>query len=97
MTVQKLTCRRCKHEVRVRELSVAERESLALLRTTEIPRAIEALMQRTGWSLVESKRTVLHLATTRGTCQGCGGPTSERIGRCARCGSATIDWLPDPR
>jgi hypothetical protein len=95
MTVQKLACQACKGEVRVPELSMAERETIALLRTTETPRAIDAIMTLTGWSLQDSKRLALHLTTARGMCQGCRGALSERMGRCGHCGSVNIDWLPD--
>ncbi len=95
MTVHKLACQRCKGEVRVPELSMAERETIALLRTTETPRAIDAIMTLTGWSLEDSKRTALHLTAARGMCQGCRGALSERIGQCSLCGSVNIDWLPD--
>jgi hypothetical protein len=86
-------CPGCEAAVVVPELGEADRGDLARRRVARTADAIARIRQLSGLDAVAAKRLVLHMCRKRGVCHKCGGALAERVGSCAACGSANVDWL----
>ena len=88
-----LVCPQCRAVVILFEnLKPADRSQIAMLRRSDIGKAIAMLRNASGCDLLQAKANVLHIRDVESCCHKCRHPVPRGALLCSQCMSVNLDW-----